>query len=83
MVGVLSGNEVTMNISNVLGKWVAIEGITVSHREDFLEMNRFLATEKLRPVIDKVIPLCEAHLAYEALPRGSHFGKLVLDHREA
>jgi len=83
MVGVLSGNEVTMNISNVLGKWVSIEGITVSHREDFIKMNRFLATEKLRPVVDKVIPLCEAQLAYEALPRGSHFGKLVLDHSEA
>ena len=47
MVGVLSGNEVSMNISAVLAKWIAIQGITVSHREDFLSMNRFLESERI------------------------------------
>ena len=80
MIGVLSGNEVSMSISAVLAKWIAIQGITVSHREDFLSMNRFLETQRLRPIIDTVLPLNDAQVAYDELPRGHHFGKLVLDH---
>ena len=80
MIGVLSGNEVSMNISAVLAKWIAIQGITVSHREDFLSMNRFFETHRLRPIIDSVLPLSDAQVAYDELPRGLHFGKLVLDH---
>jgi NADPH:quinone reductase-like Zn-dependent oxidoreductase len=80
MIGVLSGNEVSMNISAVLAKWIAIQGITVSHREDFLKMNRFLESEGIRPIIDTVLPLGQVQMAYDELPRASHFGKLVLDH---
>ena len=80
MIGVLSGNEVSMNISAVLAKWIAIQGITVSHREDFLSMNRFLESKLIRPTIDTVLPLSQVQSAYDELPRGRHFGKLVLDH---
>ena len=69
-----------MSISTILAKWIAIQGITVSHREDFLSMNRFLETQHLRPIIDTVLPLSDAQVAYDVLPRGHHFGKLVLDH---
>ncbi len=80
MVGVLSGNEVSMNISAVLAKWIAIQGITVSHREDFVSMNRFLESKRIRPILDKVLPLSQVQAGYDELPRGRHFGKLVLDH---
>ena len=47
VIGVLSGNEAQVVISDILRKWVSLNGITVSHREDFRAMNRFMTTHHI------------------------------------
>lgn len=81
VIGVLSGNEVNMSISSILSKWVALYGITVSHREDFLAMLRFMQVANITPVVDQINPLADAANSYGALAKGLHFGKIVIDHR--
>ena len=81
VIGVLSGNEAQVVISDILRKWVSLNGITVSHREDFRAMNRFMALHEIRPVIDHEVAFDNAEAAYSELGAGQHFGKIVIAHQ--
>ena len=81
VIGVLSGNEAQLVISDILRKWVSLNGITVSHREDFRAMNRFMAAHGIKPVIDHEVPFEHVETAYRELSAGQHFGKIVIAHR--
>ena len=81
VIGVLSGNEAQLMISDILRKWVSLNGITVSHREDFRAMNRFMAAHGIKPVIDHEVPFEQAETAYRELGAGQHFGKIVIAHQ--
>lgn len=81
VIGVLSGNEAQLVISDILRKWVSLNGITVSHREDFRAMNRFMAAHGIKPVIDHEVPFEHAETAYRELGAGQHFGKIVIAHQ--
>ena len=78
VIGVLSGLEAKIFVPDMLFRHIRLCGITVGHREDFLAMNRAIDHHRITPVIDTRFGLDEAPLAYEALPRGLHFGKLVI-----
>ncbi len=79
VIGVLSGTEASLCISDILRKAVSMKGITVGHRDDFKAMNRFLALHALHPVIHDRVPHDHAPSAYDALAAGGHFGKIVID----
>ena len=81
VIGVLSGNEAQVVISDILRKWVSLNGITVSHREDFRAMSRFMAAHLITPVIDHEVAFDQAETAYGELGAGQHFGKIVITHR--
>jgi NADPH:quinone reductase-like Zn-dependent oxidoreductase len=59
-------------------KSVRLQGIFVGSREMFENMNRAVALNALKPVIDRTFPFEEAREALEYMDRGSHFGKIVL-----
>ncbi len=44
----------------------------------FEAMNRAVAANALRPVIDKVFGFAEAQAAYRHIAAGAHFGKIVI-----
>jgi NADPH:quinone reductase-like Zn-dependent oxidoreductase len=44
----------------------------------FEAMNQAIATNKIRPVIDKVFGFDDVHAAYKHMASGSHFGKIVI-----
>jgi NADPH:quinone reductase-like Zn-dependent oxidoreductase len=44
----------------------------------FEAMNRAMAVNNLRPVIDRVFPFSEAREAYRHLESGAHFGKVCI-----
>ncbi len=46
--------------------------------QDFLDVTTLLWNGKLRPVIDRVMPLNRGKEAYSILERGEQFGKIVL-----
>jgi NADPH:quinone reductase-like Zn-dependent oxidoreductase len=79
VIGVLSGVEAKISVPDMLFRHIRLCGITVGHREDFLAMNRAIDLHGIQPVIDTRFGFDEAALAYEALPRGQHFGKLVIE----
>jgi NADPH:quinone reductase-like Zn-dependent oxidoreductase len=81
VIGVLSGNEAQLVISDILRKWVSLNGITVSHREDFRAMNRFMASHDIKPVIDHEVSFENAETAYSEMSEGRHFGKIVIAHQ--
>jgi len=44
----------------------------------FEAMNRAVATNAIKPVIDKVFSFAEAQAAYRHMAAGAHFGKIVI-----
>lgn len=81
VIGVLSGRDATISISDILMRHARIHGITVGHREDMLSMIKAIDHHGIKPVIDSTYAFEDAPAAYEALPQGKHFGKLVIDFR--
>ena len=60
--------------------WVnaIIQGILVGSREMFEAMNRAVAANAIKPVIDKVFSFADAQAAYRHMAAGAHFGKIVI-----
>jgi NADPH:quinone reductase-like Zn-dependent oxidoreductase len=76
LIGVLTGGQT--NPIPILMKNVTVQGIFVGSREMFEDMNRAIALNGLRPVIDRVFPFAEYPQALRHMESGAHFGKIVL-----
>jgi NADPH:quinone reductase-like Zn-dependent oxidoreductase len=59
-------------------KAVRVQGVFVGSRAMFEDMNRLIAGEGVRPVIDRVFPFADAPAAFRYLESGAHFGKVVV-----
>jgi NADPH:quinone reductase-like Zn-dependent oxidoreductase len=77
MIGVLTGGA-DINPMLILAKRANVQGITVGSTEMFEAMNRAIAANRLKPVIDKVFPFDEAKAAFRHLEAAGHFGKIVI-----
>ena len=51
----------------------------MGRKADLLRVVSFVAPGRLRPVVDRVMPMREARAAHEALERREAFGKIVLE----
>lgn len=78
MIGVLTGVSAEINTSAILRKSVRVQGIYVGSREMFEAMNRAIALQEMRPVIDRVFPFEEAPAALSYMETGTHFGKIAI-----
>jgi NADPH:quinone reductase-like Zn-dependent oxidoreductase len=77
-IGVLSQSTEPLQIAPILRKQVRVQGIFVGSRADFLAMNRAIALDGLKPVIDCVYPLSDARAAFQKMESASHCGKIVI-----
>jgi NADPH:quinone reductase-like Zn-dependent oxidoreductase len=77
-IGVLSESSEGIEIPLLLHKQVRLTGIYVGSRADFDSMNRAIAQNRLRPVIDKVFAFADLPAALHRMEAGAHFGKLVI-----
>jgi NADPH:quinone reductase-like Zn-dependent oxidoreductase len=77
-IGVLSQSTEPLVIFPILHKQVHLKGIYVGSRANFEEMNRAIAANSVRPVVDKVFAFREFQNALRTMESGSHFGKLVI-----
>uniref|UniRef100_A0A7V5CSK5 NAD(P)-dependent alcohol dehydrogenase n=1 Tax=Acidobacterium capsulatum TaxID=33075 RepID=A0A7V5CSK5_9BACT len=77
-IGVLSQSKEPLHIPAILHKQVHVQGIYVGSRADFEAMNRALAQNHIRPVIDKVFGFHELADALRRMQAGEHFGKIVV-----
>ncbi|MBR8832569.1 MAG: NAD(P)-dependent alcohol dehydrogenase [Stigonema ocellatum SAG 48.90 = DSM 106950] len=78
LIGVLTGTAGDVSTVSILHKHVRVQGIYVGSRDMFEAMNRAIAQQKLRPVIDRTFAFTEARVALAYLESGAHFGKIVI-----
>ena len=77
-VGNTSGPEAQIDIRFIFGKQISIIGSTMGTHQDFRDVMGLVWAGKLKPVVDRVMPLSEGKRAFEVLERGEQFGKIVL-----
>jgi NADPH:quinone reductase-like Zn-dependent oxidoreductase len=78
IIGNTSGPEAKIDIRYVFGKQISLIGSTMGSHQDFKDVTGLLWSGKLKPVIDRVMPLSEGREAYGIMERGEQFGKIVL-----
>jgi NADPH:quinone reductase-like Zn-dependent oxidoreductase len=76
MIGVLTAGE--SNPLLILGKRANVQGISVGSTQMFEAMNRAIAVNGLKPVIDKIFPFAATREAFRHLESAKHFGKIVI-----
>jgi NADPH:quinone reductase-like Zn-dependent oxidoreductase len=79
IVGNTSGPLAEIDVRFIFGKQISLIGSTMGNHEDFRTVVRLLAEGRLKPVIDRVMPLESGIDAYRRLEGGGHFGKIVLE----
>ena len=76
--GATSGAEVSLNLRHLFFKNLSILGSTMGSRSRFFPILRHLEAGRLKPIVDRVMPLSEARHAHELLEQGNVFGKIIL-----
>jgi NADPH:quinone reductase-like Zn-dependent oxidoreductase len=74
IVGNTSGPQTEIDIRYQ----ISLIGSTMGSHQDFKDVIAMLWAGKLKPVIDRVMPLSEGRQAYEIMERGEQLGKIVL-----
>lgn len=77
--GVTTGPKLPIDGRRVFWKHINILGSTMGSEADFRAMLRAVASGKIRPSIDGVLPLAQGREALHRLRDGAQFGKIVLD----
>jgi NADPH:quinone reductase-like Zn-dependent oxidoreductase len=78
IVGNTSGPQTEIDIRYIFGKQIGLIGSTMGSHQDFRDILELVKTGRLKPVIDRVMPLSEGKEAYGLMENGEIFGKLVL-----
>ena len=78
IVGNTSGPQAEIDIRYIFGKQLSLIGSTMGTHQDFRDIIAILWSGKLKPVIDRVMPLSEGRQAYEIMQQGGQLGKIVL-----
>lgn len=76
--GGTSGPMVTSDVRRLFWHQYTIMGSTMGNAREFGAVTTLLARGQLKPVVDSVVPLAEARLAFERLQQGAQFGKIVV-----
>jgi len=79
IIGNTSGPRAEIDLRYLFGKQISLIGSTMGSHQDFREVIGLLWQGRLRPVVDRVMPLSEGKDAYGMLERGEQFGKIVLE----
>ena len=78
IVGNTSGHQTEIDIRYIFGKQISLIGSTMGSHQDFRDVIAMLWAGKVKPVIDRVMPLSEGRQAYEIMEKGEQLGKIVL-----
>lgn len=76
--GATSGHDAVTDLRYVFYKQIQILGSTMGKKGDLLTILAFFEQGRLKPVIDRVMPLREVRDAHRILEEGRQFGKIVL-----
>jgi NADPH:quinone reductase-like Zn-dependent oxidoreductase len=79
LVGFLGGLSVPLNLRQLIGPNVCLQGVVVGSRAEFEAMNRAMALHDIHPVLDRTFALEDARSAFLHMARAGHVGKIVID----
>lgn len=77
-VGATTGYDPPTDLRHVFFRQLSVLGSTMGTAADLLAVLRFVGEGRLRPVVDRVLPLREARAAQGLLADRAQFGKIVL-----
>lgn len=77
--GATAGAEVTVNLRLVFFKLLSILGSTMGSLAELQEIMKHVAAGRLRPVVDRVLPLDQIAEGHRILEAREAFGKIVLE----
>jgi NADPH:quinone reductase-like Zn-dependent oxidoreductase len=77
-VGATTGFDPLTDLRHVFFRQLSILGSTMGTAGDLVEVLRWVGEGKLRPVVDRVIPLADAVKGQALLSERAQFGKIVL-----
>jgi NADPH:quinone reductase-like Zn-dependent oxidoreductase len=77
--GATAGFTPTIDLRQVFFRQVQILGSTMGSKADLWEVLEHVKAGKLRPVVDRVLPLWEAAEAHRVIEAREAFGKVVLE----
>jgi len=80
LVGSLAKDKSTIDINVISSTVVTLRGIAVGSRAQFIAMNRAIAVNRLKPVIDRVFSFDDTRAAYQYYEEQPHFGKVIISH---
>jgi NADPH:quinone reductase-like Zn-dependent oxidoreductase len=78
IVGNTSGAQAQLDIRYIFGKQVHIIGSTMGNHDDYCRVMALVFEGKLRPVIDRVLPIEKGVEAVKIVERAEKFGKIIL-----
>ncbi|MGE3841913.1 MAG: NAD(P)-dependent alcohol dehydrogenase [Vicinamibacterales bacterium] len=78
IIGVLSGVSTDVSLLPILMQNLRLQGVFVGSRETLERMNKAIAHNEMKPVVDRTFPFDEARAAFEYLGSGQHFGKIAI-----
>ena len=77
--GSTAGGEVTINLRLIFFKLLSILGSTMGSLAELHEIMKFVEGGRLRPVVDRVLPLSEVAEGHRILEAREAFGKIVFE----
>ena len=76
--GATSGFDARTDLRQVFYRHLTLLGSFMGSKAELLAAMKFVATGKIRGVVDRVLPLSEARQAHELIEDRAQFGKVVL-----
>lgn len=76
--GATSGHNGNLDIRYLFARQISLVGSYMGAKAELLEVLKFFEDGRLKPVVDRVLPLEQAAAAHTAIEDRSQFGKVVL-----
>ncbi len=76
--GATTGPIAKTNINTLFWNQLDLLGSTMGSRSELREVLNLVWKGKLKPVVDRILPLSEAQKAHSILEEGKQFGKIIL-----
>ncbi len=77
-IGATTGHDPLTDLRHVFFRQLSILGSTMGTAGELAQVLRFVSEGKLRPVVDRVLPLADAMKGQALLAERAQFGKIVL-----
>ena len=76
--GTTTGGRAELDVQMLFAKHLTLYGSFMGSMSESYELLPLVEDGRLRPVVDRVLPLSDAVQAHVLLEQGGHFGKIVL-----